>query len=333
LATRHRLESVGERDGASTGIFNLSDNRLLPPLAALRAFEAVGRLSGIRRAAKELDIDHAVVSRHIRSLETWVGTPLVIRNGSANQLTNDGEAYYQEIYSALTIIATATGKLMRASNEMSLSLWCIPGFAFLWLADPLGDFITSHPAISVDFRPADPGPGFPAKEGHGDTRDLREWEVGDGPPPPPRLRVPAPGAVPRATPACAAQLPPIATAADLLKCPLLHEENDLEWVHWLQAQGVEVEGRIPGSRLWHAHLTLNAARQGYGIALANRMLLGDDLEAGRLVPIRLHEGAFRPVAFGAYTFLAREDRWSAPVIVRFRQWLQRTVAADQPKHR
>lgn len=306
---------------------------MLPPLAALRAFEAVGRLCGIRRAAKELQIDHAVVSRHIRSLETWVGTPLVIRNGAANQLTSEGEAYYQEIYAALTTISTATGKLMRASDEMSLSLWCIPGFAFLWLAGRLGDFITNNPEINVDFRPADQSPDFRAKEVHGDIRYLREWEVADVSRLAHRFEFARPEVFPVTSPACAAQLPPIATAADLLKYPLLHEENDLEWVHWLQAQGVEVEGRIPGSRLWHAHLTLNAARQGYGIALANRMLLNDDLETGRLVPIQLHTGAFKPVTFGAYTFLAREDRWSAPVIIRFRQWLQRTVTADQQKHR
>jgi DNA-binding transcriptional LysR family regulator len=307
----------------------LSDNRLLPPLAALRAFEAVGRLGGIRRAAKELEIDHAVVSRHIRSLETWVGTPLVIRNGSANQLTSEGEAYYQEIYAALTTITNATGKLMRASNELSLSLWCIPGFAFLWLSDRLGDFITSHPEISVDFRPADQSPDFRAKEVHADIRYLREWEVADVSRLAHRFEFARPPVFPVASPACAAQLPPIETAADLLRCPLLHEENDLEWVHWLQAQDVEVEGRVPGSRLWHAHLTLNSARQGYGVALANRMLIGDDLETGKLVPIQPRSGSFKPVAFGAYTFLAREDRWNVPVIVRFRHWLQRTVTADQ----
>ncbi len=55
----------------------------------------------------------------------------------------------------------------------------------------------------------------------------------------------------------------------------------------------------------HAHLTLNSARQGYGVALANRMLLGDDLETGKLVPFSALPGSFKPVAFGAYTFLAR----------------------------
>jgi len=307
----------------------VSDSRLLPPLAALRAFEAVGRLGGIRRAAKELDIGHAVVSRHLHSLETWVGAPLVIRNGAANQLTEEGEFYHREIYGALTTIANATGKLMRASNELSFSLWCIPGFAFLWLADHLGDFITANPEINVDFRPADQSPDFRAKEVHADIRYLRDWEVGAVSRLAHRIEFARPEVFPVASPACLAQLPPVETVADLLKLPLLHEDNDLEWSHWLQAQGLEVTERLPGSRLWHAHLTLNAARQGYGVALANHMLLGDDLATGRLVPVMPRGGAFRPVTFGAYTFLAREDRWSTPVIARFRQWLQRTVAADK----
>ncbi|MBK6491325.1 MAG: LysR family transcriptional regulator [Sphingomonadales bacterium] len=60
-------------------------------MAALRAFEAVGRLGGVRRAAKELSIDHAVVSRHVRSLEAWVGIPLVVRNQLGYDLTELGE--------------------------------------------------------------------------------------------------------------------------------------------------------------------------------------------------------------------------------------------------
>jgi DNA-binding transcriptional LysR family regulator len=306
----------------------LADNKLLPPLAALRAFESAARLGGIRRAAKELDIDHAVVSRHIRSLETWVGTQLIIRNGTANQLTAEGEVYHQEIYAALTAIATATSKLMRASDELSLSIWCIPGFAFLWLSDRLGDFISGHPEIDVDFRPADQSPDFRGKDVDGDIRYLREWEVAALPRVVHRFEFARPEVFPVASPECAARLPPIESAADFLRWPLLHEDNDLEWVNWLQAQKVPVEGRIAGSRLWHAHLTLNAARQGHGVALANRMLLNDDLEAGRLIRLRPAVGEFDRVWFGAYTFLAREDRWNAPAIVRFRRWLQRTMAAD-----
>jgi LysR family transcriptional regulator, glycine cleavage system transcriptional activator len=304
----------------------LIDQRLLPPLAALRAFEAVGRLGGIRRAAKELTVDHAVVSRHIRSLEAWVGVQLMVRDGAGYTLTEKGEIYHREIYEAIRAIATATGALVKVSEELKLRLQCIPGFATLWLSDRLGDFIATNHDIDVDFRPSDHSPDFRGQDVDGDIRYLRAWEEVSLPKIVFRLEVARPAVFPVASPACAARLPAIKTAADLLDMPLLHEDNDLEWRHWLAAQGVTAAERMPGSRLWHAHLTLAAARQGHGIALANTMLLRDDLAAGRLVEIRPAQGAFEPVRLGGYTFLAREDRWNAPAIARFRRWLQLAVA-------
>lgn len=303
----------------------LIDPRLLPPLAALRAFEAVGRLGGIRRAAKELTVDHAVVSRHIRSLEAWVGIQLMVRDGAGYKLTEKGEISHSEVYAALRAIATATGTLVKVSEDLKLRLQCIPGFASLWLSDRLGDFIDANRDIDVDFRPSDLSPDFRGQDVDGDIRYLRPWEEVNLPRIVFRMEFARPLVFPVASPGCAARLPVIDAARDLLDLPLLHEDNDLEWRHWFEAQGVAPGERIPGSRLWHAHLTLASARQGHGIALANAMLLGDDLAAGRLVAIRPVEGDFQPVRLGGYTFLAREDRWNAPAIARFRRWLKGAV--------
>lgn len=301
----------------------MADQRLHPPLAALRAFEAVARLGGVRRAAKELNIDHAVVSRHIRSLESWIDTQLVVRNGTGYTLTVEGELYYTEIYAALTQIANATARLIKREGDLKLSIWCIPGFAWLWLSDRLGEFMAANPDIDVDFRPADASPDFRSKEVDGDIRYLREWEEADLPRQLHRLEIARPPVFPVASPELIARMKPIKNAAEFLEWPLLHEDNDLEWAHWLKAQGVEGEARLSGMRLWHAHLTLNAARQGHGVALANPMLLSDDLQTGRLCRVRPEQGEFSAVCFGGYTFLAREDRWNAPATFRFRRWLQR----------
>lgn len=303
----------------------MADSKHYPPLAALRAFEAVGRLGGIRRAARELGIDHAVVSRHIRSLETWVGTSLVIRKGADSILAESGAAYHEEIAAALAGIASATGKLMRVSDALDLKLWCIPGFAFLWLADRLGDFMTAHPEVHVDFRPSDHSPDFRAKQVDGDIRYLRDWEVARLPRMIHRFEFARPPVLPVASPAYLSSMPPITCADDLLGHRLLHEEDDMEWLHWLKAQGVDVADRLPGSRLWHAHLTLNAARRHQGIALANKMLLRDDIERGRLIVVEPIRQAFSPVRFAGYTLIAREDRWNAPALACFRRWLQRTA--------
>lgn len=307
----------------------MTDQRLLPPLAALRAFEAVGRLGGIRRAAKELMIDHAVVSRHIRSLEGWVGVQLLVRTGAGYALTDAGEVYHQQIYAALNAIAGATGALMKGGDDLKLRIQCIPGFASLWLADRLGDFISENRDIDVEFQPTDQSPDFRGKDIDGDIRYLRRWEEAALPRIVHRFEFARPFVFPVASPECVARLPEITTAADLLNCPLLHEDSDLEWHHWFEGQGVVPPERLPGSRLWHAHLTLKAARQGHGIALANPLLLRDDFQEGRLVPIEPVNGRFEPVSFGGYTFIAREDRWNAPAIVRFRRWLQKTMTAEQ----
>lgn len=307
----------------------MASNKLFPPLAALRAFEAVGRLGGIRRAAKELAIDHAVVSRHIRSLEAWVGVPLLVRQGTTNQLTEQGDLYHQEIAAALAAIAAATGRLVENKEDLHLSIWCVPGFAFLWLSDRLGDFMRAHPEIDVDFRPSDNSPDFRAREVDCDIRYVHKWEEDAISRVAHSHQFAEPPVFPVCSPDLLDRLSAPADAEAFLRWPLLHEESDAEWSGWLRAQGVEIHERLPGTRLWHAHLTLNAARQGQGVALANPMLLGNDIAQGTLVPVMPAVGGFSPVHFGRYTLLARDDRWNAPAIIAFRRWLNGMVAADE----
>lgn len=309
----------------------MSNGKLYPPLAALRAFDAVGRLGGIRKASKELGTDHAVVSRHVRALEGWVGAALLVREGTGYQLTDAGRAYHAEIERALAIISGATGALTRQDARIRLRIWCIPGFAFLWLSDRLGSFIDDNPAIDLDFRPSDDLPDFRAKDVDGAIRYLRLWEEATIPRHVHSLELARPPVFPVAAPAFAASLPALATAADLLDCTLLHEDSDEEWKHWLAAQSVTPPETLPGPRLWHAHLTLNAARQGQGIALANPMLLRDDIEAGRLVRLQARERPFVPVQLGSYRLMAREDQWNAAGLVRFRSWLTERTSARTPE--
>jgi hypothetical protein len=115
---------------------------------------------------------------------------------------------------------------------------------------------------------------------------------------------------------------PILKPADLLAAPLLHEESCAQWRAWLSAHGVPVETELPGPRLWHAHLTLDATRRGRGVALANRFLLGDDLVLGRLVSVLGAEYEQRGITLGAYAFAARADRWHATAVSAFRRWLK-----------
>jgi DNA-binding transcriptional LysR family regulator len=269
-----------------------------------------------------MSIDHAVVSRHIRSLEGWVGVKLLERHGISTKLSPIGEEYYKHISSALAIIAAATSTLIEDNDALQLTIWCVPGLAALWLSQQLGDFTRTHPHISVNLRPSDRAPDFSTREADCDIRYIREWDEAPPQSNMRRLEFARPAVFPVATPDLAARLA-IGGAEDLLRSPLLHEDNDDEWSRWFEAHQVTPDQRLPGTRLWHAHLTLGAALQGEGVALTNPMLGGPALDAGRLVKLQPREGVFDRVQFGGYTLQARNDRWNAPAIVAFRRWLVR----------
>lgn len=299
--------------------------RLVPPFAALRAFEAVGRLGGIRRAGEELGIDHAAVSRHLRALEAWTGVGLIDR-ARGGQLTPEGAQFHARISAALEDISQASADLTRRGDDPRLLIWCVPGFAYRWLNARLGSFSAANPELDLEVRPTDRGPDFARHEADADVRYLRDCEP-EGDRDVQMIEIARPAVIAVAAPSLAETLGPRPRAERLLEAPLLHEDEDWEWRTWLAAHGVAVEGRLAGPRLWHAHLTLDSAVRGLGIALSNPLLVGDHLEAGRLVVLSM-EPQIQDIQFGAYVFRARRDRWRQPGIVRFRRWLERAAAED-----
>jgi DNA-binding transcriptional LysR family regulator len=302
--------------------FDVANRKAIPPFAALRAFEAVGRLGGVRRAAQSLGLDHAVVSRHIRSLETWTGIRLIERLHAGGRLTAEGAAYHTRIASALAEIAGATADLTRSNQQTQLNIWCIPGFASQWLLSRLGDYRRAYPGYEVEIHPTDAGPDFALHQADGDLRFVPIGAAGKTKVGANSVEIARPQVFPVASPSLLARLKPIVEPEDLLSAPLLHEDSQEEWRAWLSANRIETERALPGPRLWHAHLTLAAAARGEGIALANPFLLGDDLATGRLVEINVG----RPVVLGAYTFFGRKDRWDGPAMSKFRRWLARQAS-------
>lgn len=313
LAERARVAANGETLGT------------VPPLAMLRAFEAFGRMGGIRKAAELLGIDHAAVSRHLRALEAFVGTALIDRAGSAHQLTDDGARYHRAISAALADIATET-RLLRRRSDGRLTLWCVPGFAFQWLAPRLSSFSDANPDLALELRPSDTPPDFQTNQIDGDIRYVRD---GDAPASAETrlIELARPAMFPVCSPAYLAEIGgSVLGAAAFMDMRLLHEENDLEWRLWFAAQRSPPNADVlPGPRLWHAHLVLDACRAGRGVALANEFLLGDDLIAGRLVRLASPGSPFAEVRLGAYTLTIRRDRWTDPGIARFRSWIEQVM--------
>ncbi|MEO8313733.1 MAG: LysR substrate-binding domain-containing protein [Pseudomonadota bacterium] len=307
---------------------------LPPPFSALRAFEAVGRLGGIRRAALELGLDHAVVSRHLRALEEWAGVPLMNRQREARALTDMGERLHKRISLALQEISDATAELQLVRGAKALRIWCVPGLALEWLTCRLPHFCALYPQVELALRSSDKSPDFGAHEAEVDIRYIFGEQSVD-----PavvsgaarRVELARPPVFPVASPQLRDSLGELASAGDLLQAPLLHEEGDGQWRSWFLANDVTRVEHLAGPRLWHAHLALAAARQGQGVVLANPYLLHDDLETGRLVRL-LDSGNSSPTTLGAYVFSARADRWHASAIADFRRWLRSEMAARTPRH-
>jgi len=303
----------------------------LPPFEALRAFDAVARLGGVRKAAQSLCRDHAAVSRHLRAIEAWTGATLIERTSSGVVLTEDGVRYHKQIASALDMIAHATIDLMRRGNSHRLQIRCMPAFALHWSSGRLGDFEKNKQGLDIELRPTDRSPDFSSYETDVDIRLVPAYGV------PPELpselqsiEVATVPIVAAASRAYLTQAAPIKEPRDLLKHQLLHEENFDRWGNWLIAHGVHDDVYLTGPRLWQGHLTLDAARHGRGIALTNHLVGADDLAAGRLVEVGKGVDSFQPYTVGTYRLIARADRWDAPLIRRFRQWLLATVAQELP---
>jgi len=293
----------------------------LPPFAALRAFEVLGRTGGIRRAGVELGIDHTVISRHVRALEDWLGVALVDRVGGRLVLTEAGRTYHARVSASLHDLIAATRDVQAAGASDGVRLWAVPGFATQWLSDQLADYERSEPGFAVELRPTDACANLGQFEADADIRFYGDdWLPRPGGPGLQALELARPPLMIVASPALAATLR-LTGVQDLLTAPLLHEEHHEQWRAWLMHNGVQPgTHRLGGPLLWHAHLAIAAARQGRGLALANRFLVGRDLAQGALVELAVP--GTRAVPVGSYWFVARADRWSSTGIARLRKFLR-----------
>jgi DNA-binding transcriptional LysR family regulator len=309
----------------------LPARKSVPPFEALRAFDAVARLGGIRKAAQALSRDHAVVSRHLRTIEDWTGTPLIERTAAGAALTPEGRRYHHQIGRAIDDIANATLELLKRSQDHCLQVWCMPGFALHWLIRHLANFEEAFPTVDIELRSTHEHADLLRMEA---DIDIRLVPAADqpfhSPPGIQAVELASPVIIPVASPDYLKSAQTITTPRDLLGHELLHEEDFDTWRIWLTAHGIE-DCELSGPRLWDGHMTLAAARQGRGISLTNPLVAAEDLATGVLVEVGADCIDFQPVTPWTYWFFARADRWDSSSVRRFREWLFKTLAAEMPK--
>ena len=237
---------------------------LLPPLHALRAFEAVARHAGVSRASHELLITQSAISQHIRKLEQDLGVTLFVRHGRGMRLTEAGQRYYDTVTRAFALIADGTAAL---SGSKVARVSVLPSFAALWLVPRLAGFRAAHPDIEVALDPT-----LNAADFAGDGVDLAvRYGDGDWPGVQADLLM-----TERLTPVHAPGAGPVQAL------PLLMTKRAFDWKAWADVAGLDLAAR-PQLQLTDYNVVLQAALRGEGLALGRLSLVGDLVAAGQLV--------------------------------------------------
>jgi LysR family glycine cleavage system transcriptional activator len=292
--------------------------RRLPPLNALKTFEAAARSESFTRAAEELSVTQAAVSQQIKTLETTLGLKLFIRERQRLAMTEAGRDYLAVVRDALDRIAIGTERLVQRQTSGVLTVSASPDFAAKWLVHRLGRFAEAHPDIDlrvsatvhhVDFAREDVDLAVRHGDGH--------WAGLDA------VRLCTEQLFPVCSPKLVSGRNRITRASDLLKFPLLRLDDWKTWSRWFDAAGVNAPV-TQGPVLNRASMLIDAAIDGQGIALARTTLAAWNLISGRLV---------RPIDVSlrmsnTYWIVCPKAASAVPKVATFRDWLWAEAAED-----
>ncbi len=301
----------------------------LPPLAALRAFEAAGRHLSFKQAAQELHVTPAAISQQVKALEEHLGFPLFRRLTRAVELTEQGATLLPRIREGFECLASAV-EASRMPVRPMLRITAPPSFATRWLVPRLPGFLAAHPEVDLRLASsadavdnAGSGPVV-AQAQDADGHCEVAIRYGTGHYPGYRVqRLFTPEYLPVCSPALLRAGPPLATPADLARHRLIHDETIRDegrqpnWAGWMRAAGVTGIDTRRGPRFSNAELAVQAALDGQGVALAMQPLVALDIEAGRLV-VPFDIAVQSP---HAYFLVAQEGMARREPVAAFREWL------------
>ena len=282
----------------------------LPPLLALRSFEATARYLSVKLAAEELCVTPGAVSQQLRKLEEFLGCPLFERLPRGLALTTAGREYETACQEALALIGRATSKLTRTRRH-AIVVSCTPSFATQWLVPKLHGFMQASPEIDVHVSTTNrlvdlssEGVHFAIRHGLGNYPGLKvETLVQDD-----------------LIPVCSPQLiapRKSAKLSDITAQRLLHDEHREDWRLWFEAQGVSNVDCNAGVVFTDSNAAIEAALAGLGYALVRRTLVASEMASGYLLCVKAP--ALRTPL--AYHLVYRAETLIDPQLRSFRDWI------------
>jgi LysR family glycine cleavage system transcriptional activator len=317
-------------------------NVALPPLNALRAFEAAARHLSFRKAAQELHVTPAAISHQLKALEDYLGVKLFRRANRRVELTPAARAAAPHLHEGFASIFEAVERLREGEAANVLNVSAPPSFAAKWLMPRLYRFVSRHPEIDVRLSARLRSAGSAARGqavrsgindaslddadlairfGSGDFGGMRANRLLD-------IAV-----APMASPQLMNGERALSAYADLRQHTLLHDDTAyfssgrLNWDCWLEAAGATGVDTSHGVHFSHANLAIDAAVDGLGVVVSVTALAAAELAAGRLVlPFALQV----PSDY-AYYIVCDPTQASRTVIEAFRTWLLEEARQTQGK--
>ncbi|OOH89882.1 transcriptional regulator [Pasteurellaceae bacterium 15-036681] len=255
------------------------NNKKLPPLNALKAFESAARYLNFTKAAEELFVTQAAVSHQIKLLEDFLGVQLFHRRNRILELTELGLQYFDEIRPLLEQIAKATDKIRLKNNRQILTISVPQTFGMQWLVPRLNDFHQKFPDVEVRIKGVDQDEGLLGKEiDVAIYYGLGKWENVES------IRLTESPLVILASPSFLEENP-INKPQDLVGKTLLYVFSRNKWKRAIEHLGLaeQIDVEETGTMFSHTFMALQAAMHQQGIAIANKVLAQHEIEQGNLV--------------------------------------------------
>ncbi|SET56603.1 transcriptional regulator GcvA [Thalassotalea agarivorans] len=292
----------------------------IPPLNALRAFEASARHLSFTRAAEELFVTQAAVSHQIKSLEEHLGLKLFMRKNRALLLTEEGQSYFMDIKDIFKSLHDATEKLLARGAKGAITVSLQPSFAIQWLVPRLSEFNRLHPDIDVRIKAVDDPDGTLTEDvdvaiyhGRGNWPNVHADKLHTE------------FLIPVCSPMLVNGTKPLNAVSDLSHHTLLHDTSRRDWKRWFKNQQVRSINVNHGPIFSHSAMVVQAAVHAQGVALAQSVLAQPEIDAGRLV-VPFTE---KLVSKNAFYLVCREAQLDIGKISAFRDWVLDTVASEE----
>ena len=297
----------------------------LPSLAALKAFESVGRHLSFQRAAEEVCLTPSAVSHQVRTLENQLGARLFVRRHHELELTPIGLSYLGRIQSIIADLLDATMDVVDSNGQAPLSIQLCPSLGATWMVPRLGSFREAHPELEINIVTPYEDPHFLLPEvdvgvlyGNGNWTGVRtEYLMGEQ-------------VFPVCSPEYLKSAPPLNHPADLVEHTIIrcNIAANPEWATWCDAVGLTDFKPKQNLRFHNRVQSVAAAVGGLGIAMGRRPAVDDSLDAGKLViPFdTMLDG------FGAYYLVYPDQSGRLPRIAAFRAWIMAQGATTDSQH-